>query len=149
MTCWWKKDTERRREEEEEGGERATRECVRMLSADSSRPEDHTRRDHRACLRPSLPIYPRSGGASKKCVSLYYIFFTRTRFPVCLVASLYQAHERIATSYNRWTSGRGPGSRTGTRHSSLVERERERESFSSNRSALVAIIFHNRFPSAA
>lgn len=54
--------------------EREPRECVRMLSADSSRPEDHTRRDHRACLRPSLPIYPRSGGANKKCVSLYYIF---------------------------------------------------------------------------
>lgn len=54
--------------------EKEPRECVRMLSADSSRPEDHTRRDHRACLRPSLPIYPRSGGANKKCVSLYYIF---------------------------------------------------------------------------
>lgn len=86
------------------GGERATRECVRMLSADSSRPGDHTRRDHRACLRTSFAniyIYPRSGGAAEKCVSLYYIFL-RERVPRLLLVAL---EPRESTLWHRCNAG--------------------------------------------
>lgn len=65
--------------------------CENTLSAASPRPGETTPRDHRACLRLSSPIYPRSN--IEKRVGKYVSCYDRTNFltvPAPLPAKLEQ-----------------------------------------------------------
>lgn len=71
------------------GGRRTV--CENTLSAASPRPGETTPRDHRACLRLSSPIYPRSN--IEKRVGKYVSCYDRTNFltvPAPLPAKLEQ-----------------------------------------------------------